>query len=628
MARVPMKVSVVVPVYNPGDHIQPLIDSLLRQSLPADEFEAIFVNDGSTDSTPTLLDKLAAAHPHMHVIHQANSGWPGKPRNVGIAAAQGDYVFFSDNDDWFGDEALERMYNYAIRNDADIVIGKMIGHNRGVPRELFRRNRDRATFENSPLQDSLTPHKLFRRAMLDKHNIRFPEGKRRLEDHVFVMRAYFAADVISVLSDYDCYHHIGRPDVSNAGYDAIEPKSYYGYVRETIDIVNANTEPGIVQDRLHRRFLRVEMLRRLEGRQLTTLPRAEQRALFDEARRLMVDTMQPSVEDGMPGRQRLQGRLLRAGNFEAIVRLAEWKLLTEGKVEASGWQDGRLTVQWSARTGYRGLLRRDADGLQLVVPHLRKSHSAFDVTRDINRIKVDVVALDAQLGEVVVSTAADVEVATDGSLRSRGTAVIDFGAGVTKLPAGFWTVRLRVRALGWVSDSMPLRWSGSRPANCFVPAGLLVRPARTQRGALALAVGAAARWLDPAFAFQTDATIEAPSTLSLVLPCGAAGLETVGVRVGETDLLAKLTAAGEPWRTVARVDCSSARGAVRLDAGGRGRIALGRVVVDKEGDVKVVRPERVWLRLAGEHARVRASYAVGSAITAGNRMWTQVTTRR
>ena len=99
-----VKVSVVVPVYNPGPYIEDCISSLLRQSLPNDEYEAIFVDDGSTDGTPARLDEIAAEHPHMHVIHQEASGWSGKPRNVGIAAAKGEFVMFVDNDDYLGDE--------------------------------------------------------------------------------------------------------------------------------------------------------------------------------------------------------------------------------------------------------------------------------------------------------------------------------------------------------------------------------------------------------------------------------------------------------------------------------------------------------------------------------------------
>lgn len=144
------KVSVVVPAYNCGPHIEKLAASLLRQSLPADEFEAIFVDDGSTDDTAKRLDRLAAEHPHITVLHIENSGWPSRPRNLGVDHARGEYVFFADDDDWFADEALERLYACAKANDADIVVGKMAGYGRPVPRELFRKNRFDATLDNSP----------------------------------------------------------------------------------------------------------------------------------------------------------------------------------------------------------------------------------------------------------------------------------------------------------------------------------------------------------------------------------------------------------------------------------------------------------------------------------------------
>ena len=199
-----VRVSVIVPVYNPGRSLNRSIRSILDQSLSRDAYEAIFVDDGSTDDAPAQLDALAAQHRNVRVIHQENSGWPGKPRNVGIAASSAEHVFFLDQDDALGPEALERMLAMADRYRSDIVIGKMVGHGRGVPTRLFRITRGRATLADTPLIDSLTPHKLFRRGFLEQHGLRFPEGRRRLEDHVFVVKAYFLADVISVLADYPC----------------------------------------------------------------------------------------------------------------------------------------------------------------------------------------------------------------------------------------------------------------------------------------------------------------------------------------------------------------------------------------------------------------------------------------
>lgn len=66
-----VKVSVVVPVYNPGGYIDACLTSVVHQSLPADEYETVFVDDGSTDGTGARLDALAARHTNVHVIHIA-----------------------------------------------------------------------------------------------------------------------------------------------------------------------------------------------------------------------------------------------------------------------------------------------------------------------------------------------------------------------------------------------------------------------------------------------------------------------------------------------------------------------------------------------------------------------------
>lgn len=345
-----LKMSVVVAVFNTGKYIEPCLESLLAQSLPSSEYEVILVDDGSDDVvTAARIDEVAAQHANVTAIHIPNSGWPGKPRNVGIDAAKGEYVYFLDHDDSLAPEALERMYDMASRNHADVIIGKIAGHGRRVPTTLFQRNYDSCTLETAPLMESMTPHKGFRRAFLDEHSIRFPEGRRRLEDHVFVVEAYLRAEVVSVLSDYTCYHHIARDDAGNAGFRPIEPVGYYGNLREGIDIAERLTVPGPRRDIVMRRWYSVEMLRRVSGKVFAGMSPRHRREMYDEIRRLALERFNtPSVWETLPAASRVVSELLRDGRFDDLVRLAELARSQALHCDVVGWQWDRGRLRFEA----------------------------------------------------------------------------------------------------------------------------------------------------------------------------------------------------------------------------------------------------------------------------------------
>ncbi|TDC28131.1 glycosyltransferase family 2 protein [Micromonospora sp. 15K316] len=387
-----LKVSVVVPAHNSGPHIEKLVDSLLRQSMPASQFEAVFVDDGSTDETPARLDALAAAHPHLRVVRFDNSGWPSRPRNVGVAHARGEYVMFVDDDDWLGDEALERMYDYGAANGADVVIGRMAGHgDRGVPRELFRRNRSDATLANAPLMDSLTCHKMFRRGFLDEHELRFPEGwPRRLEDHRMVVRAYLLSKRTCVLSDYTCYHHDRRDDSGNVTAGRLDPREYYTALREALDIVDAHVEPGPLRDRLHRRWLRHQMLDRLRGRRLLEAPPEWAGQVAAEVRDIIRERFAPGVAAGLPPMYRVVAHLAEQGRSADLRRFAEWEgtLRAAARIERHALAGTTLTVTvgaWLESDDGPVAAGRDGDRDLLVLPVADVPPQLRDVTTALVR---------------------------------------------------------------------------------------------------------------------------------------------------------------------------------------------------------------------------------------------------
>ncbi|WP_327721170.1 glycosyltransferase [Streptomyces sp. NBC_00490] len=551
----PVKVSVVVPVYNPGVYIEDCIASLKRQSLPPDEFEVVFVDDGSTDGTPARLDELAAEDARVHVIHQENSGWSGKPRNVGIEASRGEYVMFVDNDDYLGDEALERMYDYGVANGADVIVGKMAGKGRPVPVELFRRNHPRASVENAPLIDSLTPHKMFRRAFLDDIGLRFPEGRRRLEDHVFIAEAYLRADNVSVLSDYVCYYHVRRDDASNAGFQQFEPAGYFKNLREALDVVETYTKPGDLRDRLFRRWLRNEMVERMRGKRLLAVPEDYRRALFTEIHATVTERFGPGVAAGLPPTQRVVAELIAADRYADVVAFAEWEagIALRAVPEGVEWQDGTLRV--ALRTEFT------SGGEPMLFPAQGVPATGgppLDATEAIAWVSADSVArFGTASGDLLLRERASAaqhfqsvqvtrETVPEGDgdqvrLVLRVTATVDpaTAAGGAPPAGGLWDAFVRVRLGGWTKECrLGPAPAHDRPApQAALAGGRTVLPYWTNpHGNLALAVDRAPERLGLDQATPGTVTVS-DDHIQVPLPLHVSGERKVVLRLGSGSIV-------------------------------------------------------------------------------------------
>ena len=116
-------VSVIVPVYKVEKYLRECLDSLVNQSLK--DIEIICVDDGSPDNCGKILDEYAGKDPRIKVIHQKNGG-VSNARNSGLKEASGKYISFVDSDDFVNSEFLEKLYDAAERNQADIAAGSII----------------------------------------------------------------------------------------------------------------------------------------------------------------------------------------------------------------------------------------------------------------------------------------------------------------------------------------------------------------------------------------------------------------------------------------------------------------------------------------------------------------------
>jgi len=110
-------VSIIVPVYNAVEYLGPCVRSILRQTYA--DLELILVDDGSSDGSGELCDRLASEDSRITVIHQANGGIAAA-QNAGLDAANGALVTFCDNDDLMAPRMLERLVGLIDDTGADM----------------------------------------------------------------------------------------------------------------------------------------------------------------------------------------------------------------------------------------------------------------------------------------------------------------------------------------------------------------------------------------------------------------------------------------------------------------------------------------------------------------------------
>lgn len=114
-----LDLSIVIPVYNYADILEDNINSILNQKTDY-KFEAIFVDDGSTDGAQDILKKYEN-HPNVKLIFQQNGGI-GAARNTGVNHANGKYLMFVDCDDIVHDDIVETLMSKAYEQDLDMVV--------------------------------------------------------------------------------------------------------------------------------------------------------------------------------------------------------------------------------------------------------------------------------------------------------------------------------------------------------------------------------------------------------------------------------------------------------------------------------------------------------------------------
>lgn len=202
-----MLFSIIIPVYNVEKFLRECLDSVIGQTFQ--EWEAVCINDGSTDGSATVLEEYAAKDRRFRVINQPNGGLSAA-RNAGMKAVKGEHVLFLDSDDWLEPNALEILASNLDGEDMLCFSGRRFFESDGqyrLPDQLEKQSYSSGMdyYNDNALARRdfafvCVVLRLYKRSFLWENGLRFKEGILH-EDDLFTPQACYYARKVSVINE-------------------------------------------------------------------------------------------------------------------------------------------------------------------------------------------------------------------------------------------------------------------------------------------------------------------------------------------------------------------------------------------------------------------------------------------
>ena len=239
-----MLLSIIVPVYNCNEVLKCCVESLFAQRRK--DFEVIFIDDGSTDNSLSLLKELTKGKENVQVLSQNNQG-VSATRNRGINCAHGDYISFVDADDYLDCDFCEHLMAIAETGNADLIMSGAKFCNNGVytntiaMKDASWRSDDLKGRSFLWLDNTTSIHgKLYRRSVILQNHIEFDTSMSYAEDRDFNIVFLSCAKGVST-SSYIGYNYVEDTEgsLSKQRYqykmknDFIYWNKIYNYLKES-----------------------------------------------------------------------------------------------------------------------------------------------------------------------------------------------------------------------------------------------------------------------------------------------------------------------------------------------------------------------------------------------------------
>lgn len=210
-------ISIIIPCYNCERWLPRTVDCLINQTI--NNFEVIFVNDGSTDNSLNIVKKiLSKSSLNYKIIDQVNSG-VSIARNNGIKAAKGKYIYFLDADDKLDYEFCEHIEKLSRKEDFEICFFNYIKEYKDIGKKpkysIYKsESYDSRELLNKILDDKFSYHMcsfIIKRQIIESNSIKFMENCRYGEDHEFIIKSLINCKKVYI-SEKVFFYYVMRED--------------------------------------------------------------------------------------------------------------------------------------------------------------------------------------------------------------------------------------------------------------------------------------------------------------------------------------------------------------------------------------------------------------------------------
>lgn len=247
------KISVIMPIYNARQHLDELIAAIKKQTF--EDYEVICVDDDSTDDSLRILQEIADGDGRFTILHQEHAG-AGAARNYGFSVAKGEYVIFLDSNQRFAPDLLEKLYQAAVINRADIVAcnysrvslsGKETRqsgiYTRWLPADVVVFSYRDCPDNIMRITSAVVWNKIYRRDFVQQHGLRFDE-LLTCNDVSFVAVSLATAERITYITDSLVRYRVPRSS-SIKNLDDV-----YAAISSTVDQTHSLPHKDIIRNSL------------------------------------------------------------------------------------------------------------------------------------------------------------------------------------------------------------------------------------------------------------------------------------------------------------------------------------------------------------------------------------------